>query len=196
VSVQPRLPETFASAVRESGDGVGPDPEQLGDDPGGEPLHLDQPQHVLPPFGERAVRIGRRGAIVGRLVQHIRRAAEAGRPDGRGGARRRTRQHVVLGELGEALLPAHATDDPVAHGHQEVRPEPPDRAEALTQRGEDRREALGDHILGIEAGREPAGIGQRRAVVATPELGECLRVARPHEVEELAVAHDGGVLRQ
>ena len=177
VCLEVRLAQPFASAVGESGDGVGADAEQRGDLRRRASLDVGVPQHHLPPL-----RQGRVGLRHHRLV-----FAVVGGPQQHGVDRLRR----LVGEL-DLLVTPSAVVEGVAHRGEQVGTKGEVGALAAAQGAEHLGEALGDEIVGVgPRAHEAAGAGPGCVDVPLVQHGEGCGVAGAGRGDQLCVAERG-----
>ncbi len=169
VSLEPGSPERSPRPLRQHGCTVRCHPELLRDIGGALPLHVDHPENILPPLGQRVE------SLRDQLVLGHRRA------------------EPVIGDPG---LPAHPVIDVVVLGgslpaaRPEIRGNIPDRrteirtqslirATTRTDRRPDPGKRLGREILGIQRTAQVRREANTSGVVAAEQLIESASIARP-----------------
>ena len=146
-------------------------------------LHLEVPQHLLPPLGEGGEGPGHHGGI--HLAHH-------GVVEELHTVQRSVRLRVLRTRAGEVV---GAVRGQPRHRRDHVGPEELARTLPLSKERQHPREGLGDQVLGVGvvAGVH-AGHGQCGAAVAFVELAEGRGVPLAHGTEQLLVARGAGGL--
>ena len=172
------LTKTLTSAVGESGDAVGRQPQQRGDFGRFLTFDLQMPEHELPPLGQRGERLGRGGVL--KLVDggiHERDAGVKG---------------LQVITWGDFLLRTNPVDMQPSYGGQQVGPKRDVRAAALLKHPHHLDESLRNQVICLTRPGDLTGKIHRRPTVPFEQQAVRFGIAGAHRGDQFGIAGCGG----